>query len=793
MVDGISWNPFTNKPLTTEEIEKLDANKNGVVEESELTAGFSWLAGGQDAEGEVEIETGNELYGMSVAHGMKTTASSEEEFKNNMAILKDEFIEQYLNKNTGLSDAERTNILNLINTATNEFINGKLTTKAESYDMAAIAKDYQSYIDGAIAANKALLDSVNAQINSRVKSTDASYDAMLSSAKAADSNGHVTTSEWGPVRNSAVSYLMGALLDGQDVTALMSNIDPKFHKNSNYQEAVNAIAQLKNCNDPKEMQELLTKAQNALTAFLNSVGAAKVVDAINDTAKAKEEAAITAELNKVVDKWVEDQCNMAIGKNGVPLSSEEIAELKNFAQTAIGKFLDKLEKDGGMDSTNMKVITVDFEMFITTELNNYRAVKEDLKAEETEIETAYNSVIKTSDSAKANGNVYAEEKEAIVEAATGMVYQQLLADADVIPLLQALNPNYANMSQFKEIQSLITKIKASTDYEEINKLVAEVQEKIKKLLDSFSGEQLTVAVDRTKPVEIDSDMKADALYNSTIGNDYDAGVSRSTSRGKQNDDRLKEIQEMAKKDIAAYVESLKAQLKAQLGAGYDEAAIDEIVKSATNDTIDFFTQGIERKDQDGDYSTDTDNYRFVFADRSGTSKGRYCYNVKALIDKFTEFFNSAAKVYNEQKNDPTKITYDKEDVIADSLGNEYLRDERIKGNEVTVRAQAKTKLMSVAAQIQAQLAAKGCKVPSSTITMLLDESIQETLDILELKEQADYDCFVVKSGVDYHYVNTKEIVDDFLDIFEAKLAKEKGFESEEDKEKLKDEKPKENP
>ena len=268
MVDGIFWNPFANRLLTDEEIKKLDANKNGVVEESELTAGFSWLAGGQDADGEVQIETGNELFGMSVAHGMKTTASSDAEFKNNMTILKDKFIEQYLNKNTGLSDAERSNILNLINTATNEFINKILATEATSYDMEAIAKEYQTYIDGAIAANKALLDSVNAQIDSRVKSTDASYDAMLSSAKAADSNGYVTTSEWGPVRNSAVSYLMGALLDGQDVTALMSNIDPNFHKNPNYQEAVNAITQLKNCNDPKQMQELLTKAQNALTAFL---------------------------------------------------------------------------------------------------------------------------------------------------------------------------------------------------------------------------------------------------------------------------------------------------------------------------------------------------------------------------------------------------------------------------------------------------------------------------------------------------------------------------------------------
>ena len=443
-----------------------------------------------------------------------------------------------------------------------------------------------------------------------------------------------------------------------------------------------------------------------------------------------------------------------------------------------------------MDSSQMKVIIPDFEMFITTELNNYRAVKEDLKVEEDEIETAYNSVIKVSDEAKANGNVGAEEKAAIVEAATGMVYQQLLADADVIPLLLALNPNYANTSQFTEIKSLIAKIKTSTDYEEINKLVAEVQEKIKKMLDSFSGEQLTVAVDRTKPVEIDSEMKDDALYNSTIGSDYDANVSRSSGYGKQNDDRLKEIQEQAKKDIAAYVESLKAQLKAQLGAGYDEAAIDEIVKSATNDTIALFTENIERY-KDDDYWVDENKIGFCFERRSCTKKGRYCYNLQSLINTFTKFFNEAAKVYNDEKNDPTKITYDKEDVIAASLGNEYTRSEKISsGDKSVVLATAKSKLMTVSLQIQAQLSSKGCKVPTSVITTLLDESMRETLDNIDVFKTHDYDLYFFKNERKFN-VNIKAMVDDFMQRFDDKLEKVKGH-SDDDEKKVKEEKPKEN-
>lgn len=44
MVEKINWNPFTDRSLTTEQIEELDTNKDGQVSDLELTLKWNWLA-----------------------------------------------------------------------------------------------------------------------------------------------------------------------------------------------------------------------------------------------------------------------------------------------------------------------------------------------------------------------------------------------------------------------------------------------------------------------------------------------------------------------------------------------------------------------------------------------------------------------------------------------------------------------------------------------------------------------------------------------------------------------------
>ena len=44
MVDGVNFNPFTGKVFSTDEINQLDTNKDGVVSSSELKDNMSWLS-----------------------------------------------------------------------------------------------------------------------------------------------------------------------------------------------------------------------------------------------------------------------------------------------------------------------------------------------------------------------------------------------------------------------------------------------------------------------------------------------------------------------------------------------------------------------------------------------------------------------------------------------------------------------------------------------------------------------------------------------------------------------------
>ena len=220
-----------------------------------------------------------------------------------------------------------------------------------------------------------------------------------------------------------------------------------------------------------------------------------------------------------------------------------------------------------------------------------------------------------------------------------------------------------------------------------------------------------------------------------------------------------------------------------------------LLNSAINDTITAFTLTGRSENEDwdsknalyvddavdgGDYQViDKGKIGFIFLERSH-SKGRFGYSVTALIDTFTDFFNEAAKTYKAEQADPSTITYDKEDVIADSIGpTEKLGDTQVdveKDNKdsakAKLKAEAKAKLRAISSSIIAQLSAKGCKVPTSVVTELLDASIDETIEALELKAHHDYN-FGIKGKVERYSISNSTLIDNFFNTFDAKLAKAK--------------------
>ena len=796
MVDGIQFNPFTGQVLTPDEIQRMDLNKDNVITQDELRQGMAWLSGGQDTDGEVQIGEQSQLTQAALKSGMSESAKDESELKANIAILQDEFIEHFFKENTGLSSEERTNIIALVSTATTSFVSSYLTENPQGpYDMTDVASKYEINIKTTLDNNRKATDAVKASIDGYINNVDSNYDAMLSYANSAlvDENDIVKGTEWNQVKNKAVQYLMGSLMSGNIDVDLLTNINPNYAKNSNYQEALKAINELKNCSDPAKMQQLLTTAQQKLAAFLDGVGAQKVTTAIQDTEKAKQEAAITTELNKQIDSWVESK----ITKD---MSSEEKEIIQKFAQNAIGKFLAKLAEEDRLDSNNMKSIVAEFNKYINKQYTEYTKTQNEIDTRVSNTQATYDNLVKLSDKAKKSGNVSNEEKEKIVDAGANLILQQMMNGCEEIELLAALNPSYKSNADFIKLKSIITQIKTSVDVDEIKKLGEQALELMKNILDKYSGNKLADAVDATKPLEVNTDTKTSAIYNSEIGADYQADVSRCTGYGKQNEESLKEIQNLAKQDIEKYAKSLKAQLKAQLGAGYDEAEIDKYIQDAMNDTIALFTQGATRRQPSdypdaGKYTTTNTEYKFVFQRNKKTKKGRYIYNVQALIDTFTAKFNETAKLKHGAKLDPSQATYDKENVIANSVGNEYLRDEKIDYEDTTenrVKAinEAKQYLVSISQAIKASLQAEGCNIPDSDIQTILDESLLEMInDITSIIDNGKYEKREVlfgkrkfgkwltdwlKKDTDKFSISKKELADTFMKKIDAKLDEYKG-------------------
>ena len=397
-------------------------------------------------------------------------------------------------------------------------------------------------------------------------------------------------------------------------------------------------------------------------------------------------------------------------------------------------------EDGSFETIMQNQLITEFSNYIATESVKLLELQSNLYTQSTEIDKSYETLIKTTDTAKENGNISSEERENIISSAQKLVLNQLLSGMQSTELLEELGDS----SALSKMTSLVSQIWAEQDPDKLIDLQKQLEELISSTLEKHSTEELLNGVQSIKPIEISEMTKDKAAFNSTISSEYAAGASRSTSRGRQNEDRLKEIQEMAKADLNAYAEALKEQLKAELGAAYDEAEVQKYINDAITDTISLFTQNVVRKNQHGDYTTGVDNQAFVFARRSGTSKGRYVYNVKALIDTFVQFFNIESIAKNAAKIDNSKAIYDKENVVTEALGNDYDRNksEKIYGHKsdkntyAKVIENAKADLKLVAEQIKTSLLAEGVPIDMSKVDEWLDELIMATIQ--DMKDAFQY-------------------------------------------------------
>lgn len=724
MSERVNFNPFTGNNLTTEQIQQLDTNKDGTVSDSELKAQWSWLSSqSKDDESDVSLKSANN-------YNVGEKAENETQLRQYLATVSDEYLESYLTQNPGLTDSERAAIQSLIKSASNTFLTEYLMeNNSGPWDMKEVISALESKLEADISNNHSALETINASLNGYKENTDSNMESLISLTTTANSNNNISNSEWNQIKNKAIQYLMGMMLNGETNTELLSNLNPNYAKDSNYKNALSSINNLKDATDPVEIQRLLTAAQTSIANFLASSGPSKTVSAIDGYTQSQMEEALTTSLQSIADKYIESAIT-------ADMTDDAKNQIKAIVDNCITKFSAKIAETDSIPSYTEADLAAQFTDFINQQILALTNAVIQTKAAGSNIETSYDALLAVSDSANANGNISADEKSAIVEASVNFVMNQLLSGMEDIALLNGLNSNYKNTSDYKTLLNLISKIDGAIDADKLKEYQDEANALLKKMLDSYSGEELVNGVNSIRPMEVSEKSKDKIIFNSSISSDYQANASRSTSRGKQNEGRLEEIQAMAKADLEAIAESLKAQLKSELGSAYNESDAQRYINDAMNDTIAMFTANVSRRNGHGNYNTASDEQAFVFLRRSGTHKGRYTYNVQALVNTFIDNFNKTSKEKNKSKIDPSQATYDRENVLMDSLGNDYYRNktEVIKGKNsdkdcyAQLIEKAKAQLQTVAASLKASLLSEGVPVSMSVIDDIIDECINATIE-----------------------------------------------------------------
>lgn len=759
MVDGVNFNPFTNKVFTSEEIEKLDVNKDGSISNEELQANLSWLSSSVDEEGVVAFSEDNQglkendpLMKAAQTSGMSKASANSDELKRNIAILADEYTESYMTNHPELSSAERKVVQSAISTNTNAFLNEYISENQNGpYDMSVVAAEFKSYMDANLSNVSLTTDNENSAADTPddyINNVDANYEKMQKVSSEADENDYITNNEWSQIKDTAISYLIGTMLSGEPDTDMFSGIRDNYDKSSYYQIAKGSIAKLQNETDPAKIQELLATAKENIEKFLESAGKDNVVDAINDVENQKEEDRISQNLQGTIDKWLEANIKP-------DMTDEEKQQMKDFANAMVSKYIETMSEQNALDGMSENRMSVMFNTFLNTQLKELERAQDSIEVEDNDIQKAYKELVNVSDSASSSGYVSESEKETIVKAASELIMNQMFMGLDDIILLESLDENYKNNSDYQVLKGIIEKMKSSVDADEIESLQQQAEEKLNTLLNTYSGDELSAAVDGTKPIQVSDETKNNAIYNSSISADYYANVTRTSDKVKQKNgkdlDALTAIQEMAKADLQAYAESMKEQLKAELGDRYDEAEVQKYIDDAINDTISMFLENKStmKNSKRNNYDVASDQYAFVFCKNNRlTKKGRYSYNVQALINAFTSKFNEVSNTKQTAKLDTFMANYDRENVIADSLGNDYYYNKtesfsitkkdrpftrnEFKENEIEeLRSQAieqaKQKLLSVGESLKDSLRAEGAEFDESEIDELINQSIQNII------------------------------------------------------------------
>ena len=770
MVDGVNFNPFTGKALTAEEIQKLDANRDGVVSSEEFTANISWISQGQDVEGEVQIDEGTQnpsepeqtepapeldtrgqgIYNAALNNGAQSTANNQQELQEYLTKVESQYIEKKLGEADITDSTESSQIITYLRNQKTEFLNEYLQKNPQGpYDMEAVSAAYIQKMDAAFVQRQEGVDAFNDSLADK-KASAGNFDALYETANSAGS--YMDPDEFQNLKDKAIDYILGKMMNGEVDVEFFYAIDNKYSSNGYYIQAQNAIKSMQSASDPEKMQEYLAKAEEAIGKLIggqNVDGSSKLTDAINSTHDKAVKAEYTEVLTELIDKMAEAYSNETetrrtgiFGNHTRTVLANSEDDVANYAarmKNVMNEFLEQYKGDG-------ENLEAEFKKY----LNEVNAQLEDIQGDIANNAQTRGSSDTTSDAYDSlhsqvdNVGTYVSdaEKEGIIEAATDLFITSM-SEGTETSALASIYPNYTTDPDYLEAKSLLDGIETSAtpqeDYEKIKELLSGMLEN-RGVDNIING----VKTEESKNVNLQPGSLTDGLWgygtNDTYGGDNLVYVNYKIDESGQvvwthNNDKGD-----VDKVMNQLLDRIKATLQEQLGALYNEADIEQYF----NDAI------IEQLLNYGNLNNTV--------------------TVESLVNGVLNEFNTIATkglkggASNDGTLDRTQVLKDS-GAVADYTSGEQRGATKWRSGDAksSVKSKAREKLERLRSSLMAQAQAiLGDKYVESDITAMIDQSITSTVD--------SYGYWDTKSGPRERYAfNANQMYDNFFNTFEEKL------------------------
>ena len=770
MVDGVNFNPFTGKALTAEEIQKLDANRDGVVSSEEFTANISWISQGQDVEGEVQIDEGTQnpsepeqtepapeldtrgqgIYNAALNNGAQSTANNQQELQEYLTKVESQYIEKKLGEADITDSTESSQIITYLRNQKTEFLNEYLQKNPQGpYDMEAVSAAYIQKMDAAFVQRQEGVDAFNDSLADK-KASAGNFDALYETANSAGS--YMDPDEFQNLKDKAIDYILGKMMNGEVDVEFFYAIDNKYSSNGYYVQAQNAIKSMQSASDPEKMQEYLTKAEEAIGKLIggqNVDGSSKLTDAINSTHDKAVKVEYTEVLTELIDKMAEAYSNETeTRRTGIfgnhtrtvlANSEDDVANYTARMKNVMNEFLEQYDGD-------RENLEAEFKKY----LNEVNAQLEDIQGDIANNAQTRGSSDTTSDAYDSlhsqvdNVGTYVSdaEKEGIIEAATDLFITSM-SEGTETSALASIYPNYTTDPDYLEAKSLLDGIETSAtpqeDYEKIKELLSGMLEN-RGVDNIING----VKTEESKNVNLQPGSLTDGLWgygtNDTYGGDNLVYVNYKIDESGQvvwthNNDKGD-----VDKVMNQLLDRIKATLQEQLGALYNEADIEQYF----NDAI------IEQLLNYGNLNNTV--------------------TVESLVNGVLNEFNTIATkglkggASNDGTLDRTQVLKDS-GAVDDYTSGEQRGSTKWRSGDAksSVKSKAREKLELLRSSLMAQAQAiLGDKYVESDITAMIDQSITSTVD--------SYGYWDTKSGPRERYAfNANQMYDNFFNTFEEKL------------------------